>query len=166
MTNIMKHDLDSTYYSNLEFFQIRLCVRGSRRSERSIDSLKAGLHVAQVSFFCTISNFYWLFRTIFHFFRKRRLTLHFHCSVSSSTAFLQTRGTGEQTGDTSQFPRLTCKWVWESLNQGPWLGDIANMSTRIMHGGKRCAKARRGFAENFGLRRKFQVLTSAILLRY
>ena len=107
MTNIIKHDFGSTYFSQLEFFEIRLCVRGSRRSERSIDSLKAGLHVAQV-----ISNFYWLlFRTIFHFFRKRRLTLHFHCSVSSSTAFLLTRATGAQMGDTSQFPRLTYKWV-------------------------------------------------------
>ena len=94
------------------------------------------LVVVQNIFFTGCSEqffFYWLlFRTIFYFFRKRRLTLHFHCSASSSTAFLQTRGTGEQTGDTSQFPWLTCKWVWKSLNQGPWLGDITSMSTRSM----------------------------------
>ena len=99
--------------------------------------------------------FYWsLFRTFF-FFRKRRLTLHFHCSVSSSTAFLQTRGTGEQTGDTSQFPRLTYKWVWKSLNQGPWRGDITNMSTRSMHGGRSWAKARKGLCQNFWSQTKF-----------
>ena len=39
-------------------------------------------------------------------------------------------------------------------------------SGQVKQGGRSCAKARGATAEKFGLRRKFQALTYAILSRY
>lgn len=79
-----------------------LHLRGSRKSERSLDSLKAGLHVAQVCFqhdFLLVLSFQTSnavdsyvcveFRS-----RRPRQRLRFLCSASSYTASLPTKDTG------------------------------------------------------------------------
>ena len=92
--------------------------RGSRRSERSLDSLKAGLHVAQVGFYSTLTT--WQLNMIsiilLNLFRRHRQRPRFHFSASFSSVCLPTKDTGWPVDRPTQLICILDFYsIWKSL---------------------------------------------------